>query len=139
MRTGILVTADNRLSYSDARQTVMIPADADQARLRLWIYPLSGESLLQPLPSLPKFNGNSIFGLAPLANDAQYVLILNQYNQELQTLLWQRSNSLTWTLMEFDLSAYVGSTIKIQFGTYNDGYGGITAMYVDDVSLEISK
>ena len=79
------------------------------------------------------------FGQAPLADDLQYVLILNQSNQVLETLLWQRSNSQTWTLANFNLLGYAGYSIKIQVGTYNDGYGGITAMYVDDVSLEICK
>jgi len=30
-----------------------------------------------------------------------------------------------------------GKTIKIQFGTYNDGLGGVSSMYVDDVSLQM--
>jgi bacillopeptidase F (M6 metalloprotease family) len=37
----------------------------------------------------------------------------------------------------YDLTVYAGSTIKLQFGTYNDGFGGVTAMYVDDVSMQI--
>jgi bacillopeptidase F (M6 metalloprotease family) len=45
-------------------------------------------------------------------------------------LLWQRSH-------EFDLTAYAGQTIKLNVGVYNDGQDGITAMYLDDVSLEI--
>ncbi len=139
MRTGIVIAADNRNSYSSIRQVVTIPSDADQARLRLWTYPLSGESTMQPLPTLPEFGGANLFGLAPLANDAQYILILDQNDQVIKTLLWQRSNSKNWTLKEFDLLTYAGRTIKIQIGTFNDGYGGITAMYVDDVSLEIYK
>jgi hypothetical protein len=32
---------------------------------------------------------------------------------------------------------HAGKTVKVHFGAYNDGWDGVTAMYVDDVSLEI--
>lgn len=139
MRTGIVNAADNRYSYSSARQTVTIPSTAYKANLKLYIYPISGESPLNPVSAMPKHLLVGPFGQAPLADDLQYVLILNQANQVLDTLLWQRSNSQSWTLKEFNLLGYAGYSIKIQFGTYNDGYGGITAMYVDDISLEICR
>jgi len=139
MRTGIVNAADNRYSYSSARQTVTIPSTAYKAYLKLYIYPISGESPLNPVSAMPKHLLVGPFGQAPLADDLQYVLILNQANQVLDTLLWQRSNSQSWTLKEFNLLGYAGYSIKIQFGTYNDGYGGITAMYVDDISLEICR
>ena len=30
---------------------------------------------------------------------------------------------------------YNGWPIRLQFGTFNNGYGGVTSMYVDDVTL----
>jgi hypothetical protein len=33
--------------------------------------------------------------------------------------------------------AYAGRTIKLHFGAYNNGWGGATGMYLDDVSLEL--
>jgi hypothetical protein len=139
LRTGIVNPADNRYAYSSGRQLVAIPANATSATLGLYIYPISGESALKPLPALPQSLLDDLFGDAPLANDLQYVLILNQSNQVIDTLLWQRSNSQAWALKEFDLLGYAGYSIKIQVGTYNDGYDGITAMYVDDVLLEICR
>ena len=70
-----------------------------------------------------------------LADDAQYVLILDESDVWIDTVLWQRSNDQAWTYHEADLLEYAGQTIKLHFGVYNDGVGGATGMYVDDVSL----
>jgi hypothetical protein len=72
-----------------------------------------------------------------LYNDLQYLLILNQDDEWIDTLLWQRQDDRAWGFHEFDLADYAGQTIKLHFGAYNDGVGAVTAMYVDDVSLEI--
>ncbi|MBL7064616.1 MAG: PKD domain-containing protein [Anaerolineae bacterium] len=134
MRVGIVEPGDNRYSYSSARQTVTIPAGAFSATLRFWLYPMTGESLAKLIvPS------------RPLAGDWQYVLILNEDDQTLDTLLRQRTDDRQWVFHQFDLGAYAGQTtcgeqsrtIKLQFGVYNDGTDGVTAMYVDDVSLEL--
>jgi bacillopeptidase F (M6 metalloprotease family) len=42
-----------------------------------------------------------------------------------------------WTNMSFDLSGYAGTTIILQWGTFNNGTNGITSMYVDDVTLQV--
>ena len=44
MRTGIVNSADNRYSYSSARQLVTIPYNAYHADLKLYLYPISGKS-----------------------------------------------------------------------------------------------
>jgi hypothetical protein len=134
MRTGIIYTVHNRFSYSDAAQVVTIPASSDDVLLRMWIYPLSEESMSLALPAIPQ---STIFGKEALSNDVQYVIVLDRFDNWIDTLLWQRSDSQKWDLHTFDLSNYSGEMIKIQFGTYNDGLGGVTAMYVDDVSLQI--
>ncbi len=53
----------------------------------------------------------------------------------MDTLLWQRSNDRYWRRFEFNLLRFAGQTIQLQWGTYNNGYSGVTSMYVDDVSL----
>jgi hypothetical protein len=72
-----------------------------------------------------------------MASDVQYVLILDHYGNWIDTLLWQRSDAQSWRHHTFDLDDYAGDTIRIQFGTYNTGWGGVTSMYVDDVFLEV--
>jgi hypothetical protein len=134
MRTGIIHTAHNRYSYSDARQVVTIPASADEALLRLWLYPLSEESASLALPTIPQM---AVFGTQALSGDVQYVIVLDRFGNWIDTLLWDRSDDQDWSLHTFDLSNYAGESIKIQFGTYNDGLGGVSAMYVDEASLQI--
>ncbi len=134
MRTGIVYSPHNRFSYSDAGQQVTIPSGNTTAVLGLWEYSTSGETSLQALPS-PEPTGKP-FSVQAVGNDLQYVLILDIYGNWIDTLLWQRSNAQLWTFHQYDVSNYIGTTIKIQFGTYNDGLNGITSMYVDDVSLQ---
>jgi hypothetical protein len=134
MRTGITYAGWNRFSYSDARQPITIAAGVDSALLRMWIYSISGETS-ESLPSgLPT---RRHFGEDVLSGDVQYVLILDRNYYWIDTVLWQRSNAQTWTYITFDLSDYIGETINLQFGTYNDGSSGVTSMYVDDVSIQV--
>jgi photosystem II stability/assembly factor-like uncharacterized protein len=124
LRTGIAEGTDVE-SYSSAAQTVTIPADLVSATLSLWWYPLSAEGDLT----------GDLSAQNPDAVDRQYVLILDAEGELLQTLLWTRSNAADWQLFTADLSAYAGQTVRIHVGTYNNGNGQRTAMYIDDVSL----
>lgn len=134
MRTGIINVLDNRYSYSDAAQYVSIPASAASATLSLWVYAISSENTTLALPPITQ---GKAFGEEALASDVQYVLILDQNNIWIDTLIWQRSNAQQWVQYTFDLKKYAGRTIRLQFGTFNDGVSGITAMYVDDVTLDV--
>jgi hypothetical protein len=139
MRTGIVNTAVNRYSYSDAYQMVTIPSDAEQAILGLNLYPKSGEvtTTKSGEDDLPEVPIDMLFGETALSSDVQYVLVLNQYGYIVESLVWQLSNDKSWDYREFDLLKYKGQTIRLQFGTYNNGYGGISAMYMDDVTLDV--
>jgi hypothetical protein len=134
MRTGITNAEDNRYSYSSARQTFRIEAGAGSATLRMWIYPKSGEALngLKPL-----LRAGEPFGEWPLLNDLQYILILDQSGNILKTLFADLLDARGWAFYEFDLLRFAGRTITLHFGTYNDGWDGVSSMYVDDVSLEV--
>ncbi len=115
MRVGIVELGDNRESYSSARQMVTIPSDAISATLHFWLYLLSGAS----------------------SADVQYVMILDEDGQEVEMLISQRRDDRQWMSHQFDLTPYAGWTVELYFGVYNDGSDGVTAIYVDDVSLEI--
>jgi hypothetical protein len=115
MRTGIYYQSYNRYSYSDTRQSVNLPGTVSKALLSFYIYPRSNDT----------------------KNDVQYVLILDQWGNWIDTLVWQRTNQQAWLYKEFSLKAYAGETIQINFGTYNDGSDGVTSMYVDDVRFEV--
>jgi hypothetical protein len=135
MRTGITYSGDNKYSYSDFRQSVHIPSGAAVAQARFWLYTLSGESKGLAQPEMITPTGRP-FEETALSGDVQYVLVLDHNQYWIDTLVWQRSNEGYWHYYEFDLRRYAGDTIYLQFGTYNDGYSGISSMFVDDVSLD---
>ncbi len=136
-RTGILSGMANVYSYSAiSSPLISVPDTATSVILRMWLYPISEESTSLLVPSMPEVGE---FGDTTTAYDAQYVLILNEAGELLETLLWISSNSQMWTYHEFNLSKWAGQTIKIQIGTYNDGSDGVSSLYIDDVSLEMSS
>jgi hypothetical protein len=139
MRTGIVIPEDNRFSYSSARQMVSIKENANSALLSMWVYPISGEAKITQ--SLPTLMVGDEFGTEVFSSDFQYILIVGSNGSTIfRTLDIDLSDSQTWTHKSFDLSDFIGwSNFYIHFGTYNNGTGGITAMYVDDVTLEVCK
>jgi hypothetical protein len=134
MRTGIVYQAHNRYSYSDFRQAVTIPAGSSNATLRFYAYPASGEvygsNLTLERPTSPEL------GAEAAAGDVQYLLVLDNWGNWIDTLLWMRSNARIWSSFVYNLNRFIGSTIQLQWGTYNNGWDGVTSMYVDDVSLQ---
>jgi hypothetical protein len=136
MRSGIVYPQDNIYSYSDFRQTVSLPSSLSSATLTAWIYPMSGEPDMMPGTSAPPATGDS-WGDSPQASDVQYLLVLDAWGNWINTLYWNRTNTQAWTKLTFNLSGYKGSTISLQFGSYNDGWSGVTALYVDDASLVV--
>ena len=49
---------------------------------------------------------------------------------------WSRlSNEQSWQFEQIDLTHFRGRTLRIEFGVHNDGGGGRTALYLDEVSL----
>ena len=56
MRTGITNPIYNRYSYSDAKQTISIPAGTDSAVLTFWVLPQSAEVLSGSPPPRPDRN-----------------------------------------------------------------------------------
>ena len=136
MRTGIVDPDDEVVSYSDTYQEVYIPSDAESATLGFWLYPISQEAkrgyvetLLQPVGPFP---GDHI-----LADDLQYVLIMVGSNYYFKW--YDKRDSQAWEYRTLSLFEFAGQTISVDFGTYNDGYGGVTAMYVDDITLSICR
>jgi hypothetical protein len=129
---GIMDPQDNEPSYSTATQTVTIPNGTDKQLLRFWLYPQTTEppDLVSPINPLVLDEVD-----ATAAGDMQLVLILDESGKQLEQLVVDRRDDQAWLFYEFNLSHYVGETIRIYFSVKNDGEGGVTSMYVDDVSL----
>lgn len=143
VRVGIVDGAD-AYAYSSVRQEVTIPANAVSATLSVHLYPVSGESVTAAQGQV--FRRGLVLdawgaSLSPaVAGDAQYVLILDpEDNAILQSLHWDLSNGQRWQHHTFDLAQYTGETVVIHLGVYNDGAGGQTGMYVDDVALVVAR
>jgi hypothetical protein len=121
MRNGVPYYVMDRYSYSDAYQLASMPLTVNTATVGMWIYPITGETTSVGTPG----------------RDVQYVLVLDSSGNWIDTLMWQRKNYQAWTYYTFDVSKWIGTTIRLQFGVYNNGYGGATSMYVDDASLQL--
>jgi YVTN family beta-propeller protein len=117
---------------------VTIPADATSATLRFFLWPKSGEATTLASAALPPADllGRTVEELA-LVEDAQYVLVLNQADTIIGRLLWQLRDDQAWRFHEIDMMDWAGRTVKLHFGVSNDGVDGATAMFVDDVELEV--
>lgn len=67
------------------------------------------------------------------------VQLLNVYEATTGVRLsqpWSRlSNEQSWQFEQIDLTHFRGRNLRIVFGVHNDGGGGRTALYLDDVSL----
>ncbi len=138
IRLGIVGT-ENKLAYSSARQRVTLPATATAAQLTVWLYLVSTEKRQATFSSDIATALSGAMPATPAAGDAQYILIMDDKQNILQRLLWTLDNSRTWKAYTFDMSAYIGKSIWVHFGVLNDGAGGITGMYVDDVSLTATE
>jgi subtilisin family serine protease len=104
----------NAYSFSSVWQKVTIPAEANRVVLETNTYPLTEDTC----------------GI-----DLQYIAILNANFRMTMPLSVGLSNSRTWEHNTFDVTDMRGQTIFVYFSVLNRGCSGLTAMYVDDVSL----
>jgi len=102
-----------RTVWTSARQQVTLPADRP-VTLSLWY--------------LAEADGNP-------GNDGQYIAILDAEGAVAKVLLATLENRSEWRLFQADLSAFAGQTVYIYIGVKNDGQGGATRMWVDNVLL----
>ena len=136
MRIGLIHPDDDQYAWSSARQLVTIPSNASSAAFRFWLYPLTEEEPMSPSEA-PLSYAIVQASLSSDDDDLQMVRILDESDEFLDSLVRQRSDDQDWVFHEHDMLRYAGQTVKLYFGVMNNGQGGITAMYVDDVSLEL--
>ena len=73
-----------------------------------------------------------------LAGVPHYVLLLDPSTQAIVgTIDWGLSNGQAWRRVDANLKPYAGRSLVLLFGAYNDGWNGRTALYVDDVVLNL--
>lgn len=121
---GIVYPEEDVYSFSSIWQDLFIPPDAQRVTFSYWYYPAS----LDP-------------------EDRQIVEV-RQPNQENRNRLrgfpGDTSDEQRWLFNSFDLTEhYPGRTVRLYFSAFNRNQeanpGGVTAMYVDDVSLVVCR
>ena len=134
--TGIPVGSQDRESWSRWRtHEIYIPADATSADVALYFWPRSND-ILSPDMKTPDLVGlNADAPDMPAVADAQYIYVIDSYNNYLGQLMWTLSNAQSWQYTGLlSLMAWKGMTIKLEFGSINDGDGlGVTSAFFDDV------
>jgi hypothetical protein len=113
IRIGVESAEDDGHLYSSVQQTVGLPAGAAQINLNSWYYPTSSN----------------------LDEDRAYVAVLDSGGSLLDTLWLTVSDAQTWQSADSDLSAYGGQTVMLRFTVLNKDSPGMTAIWLDDISL----
>jgi len=140
MKTGITNSVDNRNSFSAFQQDTVLPLGADYITVNFWAWTQTTENPNMALPAIPRTSQiEEVFG--PDAGDIQYVLLENRTTGYYSYIFWQRWDYRFWQNINIQiplnaLTFAPGNTVRLKFGTFNNGTGGITAMYVDDAKLE---
>ncbi len=107
----------NLFSFCSVQQPVTIPEGAVQADLSLYYFPVSMQ----------------------VDDDRIYFYVLSASDGSvLQIKLWTDLRQ-AWSQRTFDLRAFAGQRVILRFGVKNDGRGGVTAAYLDDVELLVAK
>jgi hypothetical protein len=117
MRAGVPPGGWQFDSYSSFEQSVAVPAGVRSVTLRFWRLALTDDPV----------------------RDLQYVMVRPAGSVEWKELLVERNNAGEWQETQFDLSAYAGQSIRLRFGAYNNGKGGVTSLWIDDASLSVCR
>ena len=99
---------------SSMYQTIAVPSAATKVTLTFWYWPSTTDTITY---------------------DWQEAQVRSSSGALLAEIMKVCSNTQTWTQVTYDLTSYKGQTIQIYFNTHQDGYGDLTYMYLDDVSV----
>jgi hypothetical protein len=97
-------------------QAITIPSTATKATLTFWYWPATTDTITY---------------------DWQEAQVQNTSGATLAQVMKVCSNAQAWTQVTYDLTSYKGQTVRIYFNDHQDGYGDLTYMYVDDVSVTV--
>lgn len=143
--TGIpnSIPSSNKLSWSRWRtHEFVIPADATSADVQMFIWPQTTESVVLAKEGAPREVGYDTESPdAPFfPGDMHYIAVTNPADNDriLGYVLDVRWNDQAWVdTGVISLLAYAGREVKLEFGTYNDGLGGVSSAYFDDVVVNV--
>src|SRR5229473_1118258 len=101
---------------SSLYQAITIPSTATKATLTFWYWPSTTDTITY---------------------DWQEAQVQNSSGATLAQILKVASNTHVWTQVTHDLTTYKGQTIRLYFNDHQDGFGDLTYMYLDDVSVTV--
>jgi hypothetical protein len=101
---------------SSIYQTITIPSTATKATLTFYYWPSTTDTITY---------------------DWQEAQVQNTSGTMLAQIMKVCSNAMTWVPVTYDLTSYKGQTIRIYFNDHGDGYGDLTYMYLDDVTVTV--
>ncbi|MCU1299995.1 MAG: hypothetical protein JWQ87_279 [Candidatus Sulfotelmatobacter sp.] len=101
---------------SSVYQTITIPSTATKATLTFYYWPSTTDTITY---------------------DWQEARVQNTSGALLAQIMKVCSNAMAWTPVTYDLTSYKGQTIRVYFNAHGDGYGDLTYMYLDDVSVTV--
>ncbi len=115
IRVGSL-DGPNVADISIAEQLIDLPDDYERIVLDFRYYPIADPD--------------------PGPGDLQYVDIHNFFTEQFEDrVLSVKRNDRRWLQLQSDLSDLPGQRIRLRFAVNNDGVGGRSAMYIDNVSI----
>ncbi len=144
MRTGIPWGGANVKSYSPIQQTVTFPEALSAlppgyAKLSFWHYNVYGDEVASAaaLPNraaLPR----TVAELSDAIFDVDFFYVIGIYEDDtIDWLLVEQLDHHSFRNTVIDVRQFADHQVRFQFGTYNNGLGGISRTFVDDASLVI--
>jgi hypothetical protein len=100
----------------------------------------NGDSSLTQTVAVPAGTSSLTFYYWPATTDTlvydwQEAQIRNTSGTTLAQVFKVASNTQGWTQVTFNMTPYAGQTVQLYFNVHGDGYGDLTYMYLDDVSI----
>ncbi len=144
MRTGIPWGGANVRSYSPIQQAVTFPAALSAlppgyAKLAFWHYNVYGDEVASAA-SLPSRAGlpRTMAELSDAIFDIDFFYVIGIYEDDtIDWLLVEQLDHHSFRNTVIDVRQFADHQVRFQFGTYNNGLGGISRTFVDDASLVI--
>ena len=99
-----------------------------------------GDASFYQQVTVPAGGGTLSYWYLPYSEDNIYFDWQDAYITDLSgnilvTVMHVCSNAQVWTNVTYDMAAFAGQTVRVMFLVHQDGFGDVTNMYVDDVSL----
>jgi hypothetical protein len=143
--TGIMPSypaPDNVESWSRFRtHEITIPYASTSADLYFSFWPQTTETAIpDPVESLEVGFDTEALDAPSFPYDFYYVAVIDENNEIVDWIFTDLANDQAWTSYgPIDLLQphLIGQTFRLEIGTYNQGTGGVTSAFIDDIELDI--